>query len=109
MSRARLNTDNSKKGGTELERHVEDVYPKTKAGISCKQMGEEMVLYDTQTESIHTLNPTAHYIWELCDGQHTQEDIVKQVKTNFADTEVHDVRIQVQEVLDHFRSENLLE
>jgi hypothetical protein len=97
------------KGGTELEKSFEHVGPKRKPGIACKKMGDEMVLYDNTTESIHTLNPTAHFIWDLCDGRHTQEEIVNLVTENFSSTEGHDVRVQVKEVLDHFRSEALLE
>jgi len=48
-------------------------------------MGEEMVLYDPETESIHTLNPTAHFIWNLCDGNHAMEDIGEAVSHNYTD------------------------
>ena len=87
----------------------ENIRPRQKPGVVCKQMGEEMVLYDTDTESLHALNATAHFIWNLCDGEHSLESMVESVKINFGETEHHDVLGQVQKVLDHFKDEQLLQ
>jgi len=37
--------------------------------------GEGAVLFDPANGAIHSLNPTARRIWELCDGTRTPEEI----------------------------------
>ena len=92
-----------------MGKRFEDMRPVKKRVVMCKKMGEEWVLYDAETESVHTLNPTAHFIWNLCDGQYSVEDMVEAIKTNFHEADKDDVFGQVQQVLDHFRAEKLLE
>jgi len=42
-------------------------------------MGEELLLYDSQRNRTHYLNPTAAVIWELCDGTRTPQEIAEEI------------------------------
>jgi methyltransferase-like protein len=37
----------------------------------------EALVFDPKTGKIVILNPTAKYIWQLCNGKNTQEEIIK--------------------------------
>jgi PqqD family protein of HPr-rel-A system len=37
--------------------------------------GDEAILFDPSNGAIHSLNPTARRVWELCDGAHTIDEI----------------------------------
>ena len=54
----------------------------------------EMVVMDKESEQIHQLNQTASLIWQLCDGEHDQQQIAEELAATFeVDTETaqHDV------------------
>ena len=45
------------------------LYPQKIATVHVEKLGNELCLYDWQRMEVHTLNPTAALVWELCDGQ----------------------------------------
>jgi len=49
--------------------------PKKREDLTIHELGDEVMLYDAANEKIHVLNHTAYLIWNLCDGQHSIEDI----------------------------------
>lgn len=49
--------------------------PTKKAGVMAQEVLEDMVLYDGNTEMGYSLNASARYIWELCDGNRTLDMI----------------------------------
>lgn len=54
----------------------------------------EMVVMDKESEQIHQLNQTASFIWQLCDGNHDQQQIAEELAEAFeidADTAEADV------------------
>jgi hypothetical protein len=40
-----------------------------KAGITAKPMGDEVVLFDSASGSVHHLNRVAEIVWRSCDGR----------------------------------------
>jgi len=42
-----------------------------------------MVLYHKTSRRLMTLNPTAALVWEYCDGEHTVEQIIGEVRAVF--------------------------
>lgn len=38
-------------------------------GLSLTHLGEELMLYDEQSHKAHSLNATASWVWQHCDGQ----------------------------------------
>ena len=57
--------------------------PKARQDITVQNMGDEVLLYDSDRENVHVLNHTAHAIWSLCDGNHTIEDIQEKIQGQF--------------------------
>ena len=62
---------------------MQDEKPLRKQEILSKGLGDEVVLYSKDGKTIHVLNRTAHMIWELCDGQHSAQDMEKVLRANF--------------------------
>ena len=84
--------------------------PIQRKGITHRQLDQtETMLYDQETEAIHILNPTAGLVWDLCNGEHTAEDMVAAVKAEFAGTEGRDILNEVQKTLDTFAEKGLLQ
>ena len=44
--------------------------PIKKEDVHARKLGDEWLLYDSKMEKVHILNPTAEYVWRLCDGNH---------------------------------------
>ena len=64
----------------------------------------EMVIMDKESEQIHQLNQTASFIWQLCDGDHDQQQIAEALATAFeidantAETDVADTLNKLEEI-----------
>jgi len=80
-----------------------------KQGIDIQQLGSELILYDEQKKTTHLLNPTARCIWELCDGNHTVQDIEGVMVTCFSIPDGQNVTNDIQQVLKTFVGKELLE
>lgn len=39
-------------------------------GLVVKEVGNEVLVYDTERDRAHCLNETAALVWNLCDGRH---------------------------------------
>ena len=68
----------------------------------------ETLLYDTQAEEIHVLNPTALFIWKLCDGHHSIQDMKRELMAAFSLAAEHDVLTDIRQAVDTFADNNLL-
>jgi hypothetical protein len=82
--------------------------PFRKPGITVKDIGGETLLYSGEQEAIHILNPTAQVIWELCDGEHTVEDMEQAIRANFSVAIEHDVTGDIRRTLEVFADKGLL-
>ncbi|MHB9155196.1 MAG: PqqD family protein [Endomicrobiales bacterium] len=47
--------------------------------IVFRKEGKEALLYDSQTGKFDIINETGIFIWKLCNGTNTEEDIVAKV------------------------------
>ncbi len=47
--------------------------PLRREGVTLRRSGDEIILYDPAEDRVHFVNETAAAIWELCDGE-TEED-----------------------------------
>lgn len=83
-----------------------------RGSIIVKDMGEETVLYNPDTRKIHILNNTALFIWQLCDGRHSIEDISAAVVAKFCQkgNEKDEKRIEqdVRSIIDNFISQSVI-
>jgi hypothetical protein len=67
----------------------------------------ELILYDPARQRVHVLNPTAAFTWRLCDGEHTDGDIVAALAERYPENR-QAIEEDVAEVLGLFRTEDLL-
>lgn len=51
-----------------------------KQKIIRKQLAEELLVYDLQRDTAHSLNQSAAAIWNLCDGRTTPEQIGRKLE-----------------------------
>ncbi len=73
-----------------------------------RELGSETLLYIPATKTIHVLNATARLIWSLCDGKHTVDDMERIVREKFSVPENHNVREDIEKVLDELSEKGLI-
>jgi hypothetical protein len=69
----------------------------------------ELVLYDTTRHRVHVMNPTAAWIWRLCEGGHSPADIVSALVDRYPGADRATVEADVGEILARFQAEGLLD
>ncbi len=57
--------------------------PVRREDVLCRDDGQEMLIFDPRNGAIHSLNLTASYIWDLCDGTRTVEQLAKMLAQEF--------------------------
>ena len=82
--------------------------PLRKEGIVCEQVGEEWILYDPETGSIHITNAVAGFVWGLCDGCHSIEDMKRQIADAYEVPVGTNVRADVRSVIQSFAERGML-
>jgi hypothetical protein len=55
-------------------------HPRKKEGLEVHPVGDQFVIYETGTDRIHYLNPTAALVLEFCDGDHSPAEIAALVQ-----------------------------
>ena len=55
---------------------VANARPARNPGITLRRSAGEIMLYDETADRVHMLNATAAAIWELCDGQTDEPEMV---------------------------------
>lgn len=83
--------------------------PVRKPDIIVQDIGDETLLYSAEGQAIHVLNPTAKRIWDLCDGEHTAEDIEQALRASFSIAAEHDVMGDIRRTLEVFADKGLLQ
>jgi len=84
-------------------------HPTRKPDILLQEAGEETLLYSPEGRAVHVLNPTARTIWERCDGQHSPDDIARELRASYAVPPEHDVGGDVRRTLEVFVKKGLLQ
>ena len=77
--------------------------PVQKKGVQARELGDEWLLYDPGTGSVHIVNPVAEFVWSRCDGRHSLADIEKEVRSAFSVPERTDVSGHLKNVLQSFK------
>jgi hypothetical protein len=78
------------------------------SGIVTQDTGAGLALSRTESKAVHVLNPTAKFIWGLCDGEHTVQSIEQAVRANFALCDTRDVMADVQRTLQKLVDQGLI-
>ncbi len=83
--------------------------PVHKKSVMIQDIGLETLLYSAEGKAIHVLNPTAKLIWELCDGEHTIEEIEQVIRTRFSISDNRNVAGDIQHTLEVFVAKGIVE
>ncbi len=83
-------------------------HPLKRADLIVADVHEQSIIYNSQKELIHVLNATAKVVWEMCDGQHTAEDMADRIRQSFAVPAERDILADVHGVLAVFVEKDLL-
>jgi len=57
--------------------------PQRKDGLEIHEIGNQFVVYDAGSDTIHTLNATAALVLEFCDGAHLPDEIAAAMQEAF--------------------------
>lgn len=83
--------------------------PKIKSNISWQRIEDEVLIMDTAYQKkAHSLNSTASFIWEHCNGSNSVDDIAKLLSENY-ETNLDQSIEDVNEVINQLKSFDLLE
>ncbi len=66
---------------TEFYSHTPSDCPRARSDIVCQQLEDGFVLIDPREDTVHTLNVSAAFIWDLCDGEHTIQKIAESLRS----------------------------
>jgi len=88
---------------------MSDIKPLHKKNLMLKDLGKEYLVYSAENKEIHILNPTAQLIWNMCDGEHSLEEIESGVRSHFYIPPERDIRADIQNTLNIFQSKDLME
>ena len=82
--------------------------PIRNSDILLQEAGEETLLYSPEGRAVHVLNPTARFVWDRCDGQHSIHDLAQALREQFAVAPEHDVEGDVRRTVRTFAEKGLL-
>ena len=51
--------------------------------ILVRHVDRELLLLDTDSNQIHQLNPTARFVWQVCDQDHSSEEMAGMLAAEF--------------------------
>ena len=69
---------------------------------------DELLLLDTKQNTVHILNESSRFVWQLCDGKHTPVDIETTLKEAYVLPDGHDVTQDVENILYAFSQAGLI-
>ena len=82
--------------------------PTPSKDVSLQRVGQEAILHDRRNGRAHVINESAAQIWELCDGQHTLDQIVSAFAAVYG-LPAADVQADVQYILAKFHELRVLD
>ena len=94
--------------GDTQPKSVDRQTPKRREGLIERELQEELMLYDPETDRAFLLNRTSAAIWDLCDGQNTAQEISEQLTTCFS-APAEKVAEDVRATIERFHRDRLLD
>ena len=76
--------------------------------LASRKVDNDLLIVDRNNDKIHQLNSSAAFIWSLCDGNHSVEDIVMKTFAKF-DIDEDQIRKDVNSTLENLVELNLIE
>jgi hypothetical protein len=81
--------------------------PHVRSDVQYRELEDGGVVYDTAAERIHTLNVTAAYIWNCCDGSRNVAQIASELE-QLLNVSLEKALTDVRESITYFQNEGLL-
>lgn len=85
----------------------DNIYIKKK-NISVRDLGNELMLYDGDTDKVHVLNETGAMIWNLINGKMPVSKIENELQNKFQDTSKETISSDLKEILKKLIDEGLV-
>ena len=82
--------------------------PLKRSDVVYRPLEEEGLLVDTKNKKVHSLNRAANFIWGLCDGCHSLQDISKELAARF-DVKEPDAMKDTERMVAEFQTHHLLQ
>lgn len=90
--------------------------PQRRPELLVERAGREVMIYrnsqagsaDMAGGAIHALNPTAAFIWDLCDGAHSLLEIESALRHAFSVPAERDLAVDVRAAIAEFQTKGLL-
>jgi len=101
-------TARSHPGSKGRDRQLDETRPLRKEEIVCQKLGDEWILYDLEPGSIHIINAMAEFVWRMCDGCHSIEEMERQIADAYEVPGGMNVRADVQSVIQSFADLGML-
>lgn len=76
--------------------------PVRRSQVTARSLGDECLLHDETEGSIHVVNPAAELVWNLCDGDHSLQDIEAEIRTTYAVPGSADVKRDLETIIERF-------
>lgn len=83
------------------------VYTKNQK-ISSRQLGNEIMLYDSENDKVHILNETGIIIWNLLDGKNSLDNIKEKLSKQFPEVKSEEILKDVNEIIEKLTREGLI-
>ncbi len=82
--------------------------PTRQVGLSEQRIGDELYVYGANGETLFVLNATAMLIWSLCDGTHSETDMLARLCDLYPDIKPGVLRNDLEDSLRGFREKGLI-
>ncbi len=82
--------------------------PIRKEGIQCRKIGDERLFYDPETGAVHVTNATAEFVWDMCDGQHSLDDMERHLAQVYEVPGEANLRTDLETVIQAFADGGML-
>jgi hypothetical protein len=87
---------------------LDETMPLRKEEIVCQKLGDDWILYDPEPGSIHIINAMAEFVWTMCDGCHSIDEMERQIADAYEVPAATNVRADVQSVIQSFADLGML-
>jgi len=77
--------------------------------IIAKELESELMLYETEKDSVHLLNPTARLVYDLYKKGKDLMEIEQEMQKNFQVDDSRNLRGDLLRCLEEFRSKKLIQ
>jgi hypothetical protein len=82
--------------------------PRGRGSVLCREVDDGFILYDPGKGKVHSLNPTAAFIWDALDGKLSIRNISESLE-EIPGAEGSDTLADVLKTVENFQNEGLLE